>query len=72
MTEYNGVRSARETMWIDIFDHKDISCLIAQNLYDAAGFQPAVRRLVVVSKRMMGSELLDMLVILLTHQMQLH
>jgi hypothetical protein len=31
-------------------------------LYDAAGFQPAVRRLVVVSKRMMGSELLDMLV----------
>jgi hypothetical protein len=49
-------------MWIDLFDHKDISSLIAQNLYNGDGFQPAVRRLVVVSKRMRGSQLLDLLV----------
>ena len=62
MTEYNGVRSARETMWIELFEHKDISCLIAQNLYDEGAFQPTVRRLAVASKRMLHSQLLDVLV----------
>ena len=62
MTEYNGVRSACENMWIDLFEHKDISCLIAQNVYDGGAFQPAVRRLAVVSKRMRDSQLLDMLI----------